>query len=437
MRMANPVFQSALPPLPALRPFQPHSSFGSAYALLFLPANLGTIRRMIDSTHYFDWAATAPADSDILHEALEFSLEHWGNPSSIHGAGSDARAALESCRSDAAKVLGVPTESVYFTSGGTESDQLPLLSVLNRPQKGSVLLSQIEHPANREMAKSLAACGWKVIEVKADKDGIVRPEAVVDSLQDDSVFVSVMAVNNETGAIQPVSEIADALVEWGSRRRRPLFHVDCVQAAGKIALDLTHRGIDSAAFSAHKIRGPRGIGILYAAKPFTPFMRGGGQEKGLRSGTENLFGAKAFALALERYYIHGGNPESMARLEKQRTWTGTFIRGLREIKGVRLLPYAREDAANEARYSPWVVQAAFPGIPGQVMERALSANGFYISTGSACSSGSHARPILDGLGISAAEKEGAVRFSFGSETTEQAMADLLAEVKSVAGTFLG
>ncbi|MBP5158025.1 MAG: aminotransferase class V-fold PLP-dependent enzyme, partial [Treponema sp.] len=332
---------------------------------------------MLDSSHYFDWAATAPADPDILREALDFSLEHWGNPSSIHGAGSDAREALERCRSDVAAVLGVPAGSIYFTSGGTESDHLPLLSVLNRPQKGSVLLSQLEHPANREMAKSLSACGWKVIEVKADKDGIVSPESVIGSLQDDSVYVCVMAVNNETGAIQPIYDIADALEDWGSKRRKPFFHVDCVQAAGKIELDLAHKGIDSAAFSAHKIRGPRGIGLLYAAKSFTPFLRGGGQEKGVRSGTENLFGAKAFALALDRYYIHKGNPASLSRLERQREWTRNFIRGLLEIKGVRMLPYSREDEANEGSYSPWVVQAAFPGIPGQVMERALSVDGFY------------------------------------------------------------
>ncbi len=391
---------------------------------------------MIDSRHYFDWAATTPADSKLLKEALDFSLEHWGNPSSIHGAGTDAREALESCRADVARTLAVLANSVYFTSGGTESDQLPLLSVLNRPQKGSILLSQIEHPANREMAKSFAACGWKVISVKADKDGIVRPESIRDALQDDSVFVSVMAVNNETGAIQPIYEIADSLEDWGKSHRKPLFHVDCVQAAGKIELNLAHRGIDSAAFSAHKIRGPRGIGILYAAKPFTPFLRGGGQEKGLRSGTENLFGAKAFALALQKYSIHQGNPESLARLEQQKAWTRQFISGLREIKGARILPYAREDEANEGNYSPWLVQAAFPGIPGQVMERALSVDGFYISTGSACSSGSHARPVLDGLGISAAEKEGAVRFSFGSETTKEGMDELLEEVRTVTGKFL-
>lgn len=391
---------------------------------------------MIDISHYFDWAATAPADPGILREALDFSLEHWGNPSSIHGAGKDAREALERCRSDIAEVLGIPEGSVYFTSGGTESDHIPLLSVLNRPQKGSVLLSQIEHPANREMAKSLAACGWQVIEVKSDKDGIVTPDAVTKALRDDSVYVSIMAVNNETGAIQPVYDIADALESWGNKRRKPFFHVDCVQAAGKIELDLARKGIDSAAFSAHKIRGPRGIGLLYAARPFTPFLRGGGQEKGLRSGTENLFGAKALALALRRYYIHSGNPESRARLEMQREWTRNFVRGLLEIKGVRVLPYAREDEANERKYSPWVVQAAFPGIPGQVMERALSEDGFYISTGSACSSGSHLRPILDGLGISAAEKEGAVRFSFGSETTRESMDELLDEVRSVAHRFL-
>ncbi len=389
------------------------------------------------TNHYFDWAATSPADSDILREALDYSLEHWGNPSSIHGAGSDARDALESCRADCADVLAVPADCIYFTSGGTESDHISLLSVLTRPQKGSVLISEIEHPAMREMAKMLTNCGWKVLTVKPDKNGIVSADAVIQTLQDDTVYVGIMAVNNETGAIQPIYEIADALREWGASRRKPFFHVDCVQAAGKIALNLAYPGIDSAAFSAHKIRGPRGIGILYSAKVFTPFLRGGGQEKNIRSGTENLFGAKAFSLALKKYYISKNNAQSLARLQEQTDWTNSFVKELLKIKGAVLIPHGRAEDANAHLYSPWVVQAAFPGIPGQVMERALSADGFYISTGSACSAGRHARPILDSMGISGPEKESAVRFSFGSETTWQDMAELLDEIRKVSDVFLG
>ena len=391
---------------------------------------------MISYEHYFDWAATAPGDEEILKAALAASLEHWGNPSSIHAAGADAREALEAARQRAAQALGVPADTLVFTSGGTESDHIPLLSVLSRPQKGSVLLSAIEHPALRAMAKMVEGCGWKAITVQPDKDGFISPEDIVAHLQDDTAFVTVMAVNNETGAVQPVYEIADALIRATEGKRRPFFHVDCVQAAGKIPLDLTHRGIDSAAFSAHKIRGPRGIGLLYLSRELTAFLRGGGQEKNIRSGTENLFGAVAFAACLEKYAISPRNPRAQERYDAQQRYCAQFIAGLQETEGCVLLPHCRGTEAGTGRqFSPWVVQAAFPGIPGQVMERALSADGYYISTGSACSSGKHSRPILDSMHISAKEKESAVRFSFGDATTEQAMQELLAEVRKVAATF--
>ena len=392
---------------------------------------------MLSYEHYFDWAATAPGDEDILKEALAVSIEHWGNPSSIHAAGCDAKKALEAARSRAAAALGVPAEKLCFTSGGTESDHIPLLSVLSRPQKGSILLSAIEHPAMREMAKMIGSCGWKVITVNPGKDGFVSAEAIVSQLQDDTAFVSIMAVNNETGAVQPVYDIADALCRATQGKRRPFFHVDCVQAAGKIPLDLTHSGIDSAAFSAHKIRGPRGIGLLYLSRNLTPFLRGGGQEKNIRSGTENLFGATACAACLEKYYISSRNPRAQERFTAQQRYTADFIAGLKETPGCVLLPHCRGEgnAGYDGRFSPWVVQAAFPGIPGQVMERALSSEGYYISTGSACSAGKQSRPILDSMGISAKEKESAVRFSFGDSTTGQAMHELLAAVRKVAGTF--
>ncbi len=399
---------------------------------------------MISTQHYFDWAATAPADSAIQEEALKFALEHWGNPSSIHAAGTDAHAALEECRQLCAKIMSVPADNIFFTSGGTESDHIPLLSVLTKPQKGSVLLSAIEHPAMREMASMLTNCGWKVITVKPNKDGFLQPENIIQNLQDDTVFVGVMAVNNETGAIQPIYEIADALETWSHGKRKPFFHVDCVQAAGKIPLNLAHKGIDSASFSAHKIGGPRGIGLLYLAKPLTSFLRGGGQEKNIRSGTENLFGIKALSMCLEKYYITDKNADSIKRFEDQKKWTKSFIDSLKTIKGCAMIPHNRNsgitentsDSINEDNFSPWVVQAAFPGIPGQVMERALSSEGFYISTGSACSSGSHSRPVLDSMNISGDEKESAVRFSFGHDTTQKAMQDLFEAVKKITNKFL-
>ncbi len=385
---------------------------------------------------YFDYAGTCPFDEDILKEALAFSTEHWGNPSSLHEAGTDAKKALDEAREECAKALGVKSENIFFTSGGTESDHLALLSVLTRPQKGSVVISAIEHPALRELAKMITNTGWKVITVKPDKNGIVQPEAVVNALEDDTALVSVMAVNNETGAVQDIYAIADALTETTKGKRRPFFHADCVQAAGKIPLNLNHPGIDSAAFSAHKIGGPRGIGILYLKKEFNSFLKGGGQEKNIRSGTENLFGAKAFALALNKYFISERNSESQKRYEQQKEWTKEFISNLMTLTNCTMIPHIRGTAEEtDGMFSPWVVQASFKGIPGQVMLRALNAEGIYISTGSACSASKQSRPILDAMGISPSEKETAVRFSFGHPTSYESMQILFEKVKSVCGKF--
>jgi len=390
---------------------------------------------MINYNHYFDWAATTPGDKEILQKALDVSIEHWANPSSIHSAGTDAKEALEAARKTCAEVLKVKAENLFFTSGGTESDHIPLLSILTRPQKGNVVLSAIEHPALREMAKMINNLGYQVSYVNPNKDGIVTSEAILKAVNDDTVYVSVMAVNNETGAIQPIYEIADALIERAKGKRKPLFHVDCVQAAGKIPLDINHKGIDSAAFSAHKICGPRGIGLLYLNKEIVSFLRGGGQEKTIRSGTENLFGATALALCLQKHFISESNQAALQRYNEQKNYTKDFLASLKQIKGCILIPHSRANEENEDNFSPWVIQASFPGIPGQVMERALSADGFYISTGSACSAGHHSRPILDTMGISGKEKESAVRFSFGPLTTKEAMDDLIEELKKICSQF--
>lgn len=380
---------------------------------------------MNDIEHYFDWAATSPADEDILKESLEESLECWANPSSGHGAGKKARELLESARKRAAKVMGVPENTIYFTSGGTESDQIPLLAVLNKPSKGTVLVSSIEHPAIREQAQALKKCGWNVVSIPANKDGIITPEAVTSLLTSDTMLVCVMAVNNETGSIQPIYEIADAITKWSEGKRRPKFHVDCVQAAGKVPLKINYKGIDSAAFSAHKICGPRGIGILYLKDAIEPFLKGGGQEKGFRSGTENVFGAVAFSKCLERYYF--------TEAKEPEINTNGFVEKLSTLKNCTIVPESR--LQKPELFSPYVVQAAFKNIPGNVMLRALDAKGFYISTGSACSTKKANRPVLEAMHIEASVRETAVRFSFGPKTTQKAMDELFQAVSEINATF--
>ena len=376
-------------------------------------------------THYFDCAATSPADEDILRQAVELTLKDWGNPSSSHQVGKNARTLLEQARERAAKALGVPASTVYFTSGGTESDQIPLLAQLAKPSAGTVLISSIEHPAVREQALALKKCGWNVVQLPVDKNGIVTPEAVTSCLTSDTTMVCIMAVNNETGVIQPIYEIADAITSWSAGKRKPKLHVDCVQAAGKIELNLAYPGIDSAALSSHKICGPRGIGILYMKDAVDVFLRGGGQEKGIRSGTENVLGAVAFSLALERYYNKDNS--------QQQKVTDDFVKKLAGLKGCTIVPAGRLE--NPELFSPYVVQAAFDHIPGNVMLRALDSKGFYISTGSACSSKKNKRPVLEAMHITPQISENAVRFSFGPHTTPAAIGELMCVVEEINKQF--
>ncbi len=383
-------------------------------------------------THYFDWAATSPADGDILRTSLEKTLDAFGNPSSVHAAGQKAKKLLEEARTSCAKSLGVEPGQLIFTSGGTESDHIPLLSVLTKPAKGKILVSAIEHPALREECAMLARLGYTVEQISPDKNGFVQPAALAEKITSDTQFVTVMAVNNETGCIQDIQAIADAITAASAGKRKPHFHVDCVQAAGKIPLDITHKGIDSAAFSAHKICGPRGIGLLYLAKPLQSFLVGGGQEQNIRSGTENVFGALAFAGCLNRYFIKKSDDKTFT---SQKQWTGDFVKALAQIKGASLVPSCRIDQVFADKFSPYVVQAAFKGIPGKVMVRALDAKGFCISTGSACSAKKQSHPILQAMGLSRDIQDTAVRFSFGPLTSEQGMQDLLAAVQDVCKTF--
>ena len=406
----------------------------------------------MNSEHYFDWAATAPCNEHILKEALEIAIQYDGNPSSTHSIGKEARKILEAARENCAKTLGVKQSQIFFTSGGTESDHIPLLSVLNSPAKsGRIIVSAIEHPALREECEMLKKQGFDIVSVRPDKNGFISPSSILENLTSDTLFVTIMAANNETGCIQPIYEIADMLSKAAKDKKKPHFHVDCVQAAGKIPLDLAYPGIDSAALSAHKISGPRGIGILYLAKPVNSFLVGGGQEQNIRSGTENLFGAVAFAKCLDSFYMDKGcslkqnddthvSDSTMAKTERyknQKAWTLDFLQKLKTLEKCRLVPELREDfsVTTQEKFSPWVVQAAFLGISGNVMVRALDAKGFSISTGSACSSKKQSRPILAAMNASREIQDSAVRFSFGFSTTPKAMNELFEAVKEVVEAF--
>ena len=401
---------------------------------------MDSILKTADFSHYFDWAATTPPDTQILEKALQLTTENYGNPSSLHKLGTNAKELLEQARERCAKVLDVSPSTIIFTSGGTESDHFPLLSLLQKPKNrnsdnnGTIVISAIEHPAIREQAKMMENCGYRVTLVPPEKNGIVSAEKLISKTDDNTQLVCLMAVNNETGAIQPVYEAAELLQKKYTGHKKPKFHVDAVQAVGKIPLRLKHPGIDSAAISAHKIRGPRGIGILYLAKRIEPFVRGGEQENGLRPGTENVYGAIAMSLCLEKYIISETKPESIKKLEIQHKLCSLFISSLLKNGGCKIIPESR-DKDDFEHFSPWIIQAAFDNIPGKVMVRALAEKGFSISTGSACSAKKLSRPVLEAMQVSKNDATNAVRFSFGPDTSETTLFDLTTAINEITADF--
>ncbi|MGP1588056.1 MAG: cysteine desulfurase family protein [Treponemataceae bacterium] len=380
---------------------------------------------------YCDWAATAPFDQQIMKQAFELSLENGGNPSSVHQKGIQAKKILSQARERCASALGVKPNQIFFTGGGTESNYLPITSLLRRPTNGSIVVSNIEHPSVIEMVNSMKCCNKKIIEVPCNSNGIISPESVMKVLRDDTDLVCIMAVNNETGAIQPIYEISDALTQQCKGKKRPKFHIDCVQAAGKIPLNLAYEGIDSSSISAHKIGAARGCGILYLKERQEPFIKGGGQEGGLRSGTENIFGALSISFALEKYFILNEKSINYKNYIIQKNLTLKFIEKLKTIDKCILIPQTR----NSDYFSPYIIQAAFKNIPGEVLVRALSEKQIYISTGSACSSRKQKRPILDAMKIDKNVASWGVRFSFGYSTTEHEMNVLFDSLKDVVNKF--
>jgi cysteine desulfurase len=262
---------------------------------------------------YLDWAASAPPEPDAIDEASEISLHLFANPSSPHTAGREAGEKLEQMRGRFARVLGVEAREIIFTSGGTESNGAILLSLLDRHrlggvqrQKTRIVSTAIEHSSVYEQARSLQGHGIACVIVPPRPNGLVDPQALADALDEDTVMVSVMMVNNETGAIQDLGEIARAIREYSARRgRKILLHTDAVQALGKIPFSVRDLDVDAASFSGHKIGGLRGIGALFIREGAAPgFLSvGGGQERGRRPGTENLPGISSMTLAAEKRLI--------------------------------------------------------------------------------------------------------------------------------------
>lgn len=383
---------------------------------------------------YLDWAASAPPEPEAIDEAADISMHYFANPSSPHTAGREAGEKLAQMRVRFARLLGVEAREVIFTSGGTESNGTILLSLLDRHrlggvqrQKTRILTTAIEHSSIYEQARSLQGHGITCAIVRPRPNGVVDPQALADALDEDTVMVSVMLVNNETGAIQDLGEIARAVREFSARRgRKILLHTDAVQALGKIPFSVRALGVDAASFSAHKIGGLRGSGALFLREGAAPgFLSvGGGQESGRRPGTENLPGICAMTVVAEKRLNRLEENLAAARENARR-----LIHGLREIRGAWIFPSAREEKDTGA-YSPYIVSAGFPPLPAEVVVRMADSRGYCISTGSACSSKKKDRTrVPESMGLSNETALSAIRISIGASTTAAQIDGLLAALR--------
>ena len=385
---------------------------------------------------YLDWAASAVPYHDEIEAAYREADAVFANPSAQHHFGKQARMLLEEARSRCAAVLGVPAGTLYFTSGASESNTLVLLSLLTRPHTGSLVISAIEHPSIREQAAVLQRCGWTVLTAPANKNGYVGTESVLKTIREDTVMVSVMSVNNEIGSIQPISEIAQALAVQSAGKRSIHFHTDAVQAIGKLPLHaLALSKVQSASMSAHKIGGPRGIGLLYLHAPLDSAIRGGAQEHSVRPGTENLAGACALARCLEKTYA-----DFQHTFEKAESLSQLLITELQKISSFTPIPSVRgalqngaavEDGAFAGDFSPWIIQGGFTGIPAEVMMRCLSDRGIFVSAGSACSSKQKVRPVLAALSVPPDIAQNALRISIGHSTVQEDIEVFIKAVKDI------
>jgi len=342
----------------------------------------------------------------VLDAMLPFLREGYGNPSSLHGAGQAARHAIDDAREEIAATFGCRPKDVVFTSGGTESDNLALKSawLARKPGTKRIVISSVEHPAVADTARALAAQGAELVELPVDGDGNMVCAEVERAITAETAVVSVMWANNETGVLFPIERVGTLC-----RERGVLFHVDAVQTAGKIAIDLSRLPVDLLSVSAHKVYGPKGVGALLVRKdtPFHTVQTGGHQERGRRGGTENVAGIVGFGAALKlARQLQSTGPQQLNALVEH------FEQGL-----IARIPDVRIAGASSPRVAG-TTNALFQNVEGEALLMALDLAGICASSGSACTSGSlEPSHVVKAMGFSNDWARGAVRFSFGRGNT--------------------
>lgn len=349
---------------------------------------------------YLDNAAGAPVHPKALQAAMPFLTDNFANPSSVHSPGREAALALIAAREQCAAALGALPEEIFFTSGGTESDNLAVFSALRSTGKSKLVTTAIEHPA------VLNACKRARRELcPVSSEGTVSPRDIERLIDEDTALVSVMTANNEIGTLQPIDEIGEIC-----RKRGVLFHTDAVQAVGSVGLDLRTLHVDMLSASAHKIGGIKGAGILYARKgtPLSAMLLGGGQERGIRSGTENIAAIAAMGAAITE--ICRDIPGRVRRISRLRDM---LIERLERIPNSRLNGSRTERLCSNVNFS-------FADIDGEALVMSLDLMGVCASTASACSSGKQRRShVLTALGLSEEWLDGTLRLTLSENNTEQ------------------
>lgn len=357
---------------------------------------------------YLDHSATTPVDPEVAQLMMTYYTEKYGNPSSVHTFGQEAKEGLEIAREQVASLIGAQTNEITFTSGGTEADNLAILGIadVQRKKGKHIITSSIEHHAVLETCEYLEKNGFDLTIIPVDEEGFVDPQAVAQAIRPDTILISIMHANNEVGAIQPIAEIGKIAKEKGVT-----FHVDAVQSLAKIPIDVKAMNIDLLTMSSHKIYGPKGVGALYSRKgvKLTARVYGGGQEKKRRSGTENLPGIIGFGKACELAAKRMEEEEKHLKVLRDKLMDGL----------VEKIDYVKVNGPLGDKRLPNNVNVSIQYVEGESLLLSLDMMGIAASSGSACTSGSlDPSHVLLAMGLDHATAHGSLRFSLGRQNTE-------------------
>ena len=371
---------------------------------------------------YFDHAATTPVKEEVMKEMLPFFSSNYGNPSSIYSIGRRSKKAVETARNKVAKAICGDDKEIFFTSCGSESDNLAIKGVAyaNKEKGNHIITSKIEHPAVLNTCKSLEKEGFEVTYLNVDENGFVNLEELKNAIKDETILISIMFANNEIGTIQPIKEISNI-----AKSANVIFHTDCVQAVGNVKIDVKNMEIDMLSMSAHKFYGPKGVGALYVKDgvKFNKIQDGGHQEKNKRAGTENVAGIVGLGKAIEiaNYNLENYN----SKLLKLRNY---FVREItNKFENIKINGDLKQRL-------PGNINISFPNIDGEELLLKLDSEGICASAGSACSSGSlQPSHVLMAIGLDSQLANGSLRITFGEQNNIEEVKYLINTIERIIG----